>query len=450
MPFEALGDDILLKVLALCNVYYTALSASQGVLDLSPARELESCSTAALVQYVKRGVVGPAAWHPGSSSPTTPHRQLTFDGGLGGEDLIDMHLLPGGRYVLLQTREHLHIHETAGGGRIWKYAVFYAYSSSLWITRAHHISVQELDLVRGQSSEIFSLDLPTGLERWMSGILGDFFVFALQPSNPVQMIFLLVNWRAEEYVVLNYAGRSYSTAQAVLIPGHIVVTYADSSEPHQQLLAVTAFNSLETHWKPLDGINLNNQLYSQNIPFLAHERLEHVALPLCDTTAYLKLSAFPSIVHGAAYKIVLYGCENKGARPSEDWLVGRVLDLMLVRPQTHETRPRAALLVYRLSPPTLLSKPWNFVLTSAISAAPALSSPRISYAGYCVNAGEREQLNLGSGTAVVDARGERAGRSTGHVRTVLRRGREEQCMRLSSSGAVMVLKGGSIAVSYWA
>jgi hypothetical protein len=80
---------------------------------------------------------------------------------------------------------------------------------------ARDISVQELDLVRGQSSEIFGLDLPTGLERWMSSILGDFFIFALQPSNPVQMIFLLVNWRAEEYVVLNYAGRSYSTVIVV-------------------------------------------------------------------------------------------------------------------------------------------------------------------------------------------------------------------------------------------
>lgn len=236
----------------------------------------------------------------------------------------------------------------------------------------------------------------------------------------------------------------------MLVPGHIVVTYADSSEPHQQLLAITAFSSLEAHWKPLDGIKLSNQLYSQNIPFLAHERLEHMALPLCNTTAHLKLSAFPSVVHGAAYKIVLYGCENEGARPSEHRLVGRVLDLMLFRPQAHEKRSRAALLVYRLSPPTFLSKPWNFVLTSAISAAPALSSPRLSYAGYCVNAGERELLNLDTGTAVVDARGERAGRSTGHARTVLRRKRGEQCMRLSSSGAVMVLKGGSISVSYCA
>jgi hypothetical protein len=83
---------------------------------------LERCSTTELVNHVRRGIVGPAAWLPGSSpSHTAPCRQVTFDVGVDIEDLIDMHILRGGysRYVLLRTRERLHVYELAKGHRIW-------------------------------------------------------------------------------------------------------------------------------------------------------------------------------------------------------------------------------------------------------------------------------------------------------------------------------------------
>ncbi|KAJ7350021.1 hypothetical protein DFH08DRAFT_958951 [Mycena albidolilacea] len=255
MALEALGDDILLQVLLICDVY-TALSVSLvnkplrrialakqlwlsllqdlgsvGALDLPEKTGLERCSTTELVNHVRRGIVGPAAWLPGSSpSHTAPCRQVTFDAGVDVEDLIDMHILRGGysRYVLLRTRERLHVYEFAKGRRIWSCVTDYrttTWSMDLPATTnvlrvlllpvhhsgPHDITIRDVDLISGQSTEIFSLELVTGLERWMPRILGDFFVFALQPSNPVMMFFLLVNWRTEEYVVLNSAGRSYST-----------------------------------------------------------------------------------------------------------------------------------------------------------------------------------------------------------------------------------------------
>ncbi|KAJ6555712.1 hypothetical protein B0H10DRAFT_1208472 [Mycena sp. CBHHK59/15] len=252
MPLQALGDDVLLKILSTCDVY-TALSVSavnkslrcvalakqlwlslaqdlafRALLDIPPAEELQTCSTEDLIAEVKRVVAGPASWSPASSSRPALHRQLKFNMCANADDLIHFRLLPGGRYTVLRTRKDLRICEVRTGRNIWTHVADYPFTTwsidlvaggdtaRLLLLPIDHsgspdISVQEVDLTSGQSREVFSFELKTRLERWMSSILGDFFVFALQPSNPVQMIFLLVNWRAQTYVVLNYFGRSYST-----------------------------------------------------------------------------------------------------------------------------------------------------------------------------------------------------------------------------------------------
>ncbi|KAJ6452936.1 hypothetical protein C8R45DRAFT_1112718 [Mycena sanguinolenta] len=88
MPFAALGDDILLHILALCDVYRVLTvsavdkrlrvlaqekqlwlsliqdSAFRQALELRPPdrEELERLSTGELVDLVKRAVVGPPQW----------------------------------------------------------------------------------------------------------------------------------------------------------------------------------------------------------------------------------------------------------------------------------------------------------------------------------------------------------------------------------------------------
>ncbi|KAJ6578267.1 hypothetical protein B0H19DRAFT_1253525 [Mycena capillaripes] len=90
MPFESLGDDILLHLLSLCDVYTVlsiwAINKSlrsvsltkqlwlslmrdlrfRGLLDLPSAEELENYSTVKLVGIIKRIVFGPNVW---STSP---------------------------------------------------------------------------------------------------------------------------------------------------------------------------------------------------------------------------------------------------------------------------------------------------------------------------------------------------------------------------------------------
>ncbi|KAJ7628017.1 hypothetical protein DFH06DRAFT_1442429 [Mycena polygramma] len=574
MTFGALCEDVVLRVLSQSDVY-TTLSVSavnkslrcvaltkqlwlslvqdlgvRGVLDLPAAEELETYSTTDLVNHVKRVVVGPEGWLPGYHA--TLHRQLEFDAAVEGQHLVDFRLLPSGRHTMLQTRKDLRICEVGSGSIVWKLSAHYR--DTTWsvhlmpggeiarvvvlpVSQPMVIAIHEVNLTRGKAREKFTLNLPTTLLRWMPSIQGDFFLFALQPEDSAIMIFMLVNWREETYVVLDYGGRSYSMNQAILIPGHIVATYSDSTPPHQQLLTVVTLDSLSPYWRPLSAIDLDTRLLPRRsgsgLLLAVHERLEWQGEPLCNATLHLKLSAFPSPLHDDAHKIVIYACGEApvsapmpapaaiqtpttptrlGARVQVQRLFRRVTRLGLglthassfhasashtynprrssytydsrhppdshytPAPATHPTQPPeapAALLSFRLSRAPVPGAPVGWRLTSAVPAAPGLADPRISYAGYCLNVGDRgEEWLPGAGSAVVDVRRERQGASdqnpnpnrykratwtgtgyemrTGGTRTVLKREESWKRMRLTPGGAVVGLVGSSsIVVSYY-
>ncbi|KAF8186111.1 hypothetical protein K438DRAFT_1039058 [Mycena galopus ATCC 62051] len=145
MPFTALGDDILLKILLLCDVY-TVLTAStvnkllrritlakqlwlhlihasafHRALDLPPStREgLENHSAKELMDFVKRVAIGPNPWWP-SSSPSAI-RRYTIMSPADIENNLDSRVLPGGRYMVLQshTRENVRIYDIWSGRCVW-------------------------------------------------------------------------------------------------------------------------------------------------------------------------------------------------------------------------------------------------------------------------------------------------------------------------------------------
>ncbi|KAJ7894581.1 hypothetical protein B0H13DRAFT_2036080 [Mycena leptocephala] len=242
MPFESLGDDILLHVLSFCNVY-TALLVSRinkslhavaltkqlwlnlvrelglhGVLDLPSTEELENYSTGDLIGTVKRVVVGPYAWST-SAGRATLYRQLTLDPDVQSRKILDFQLLPGGRYMVLRMPLDMYIYEVATSRRVWQHALAVVYPHEwsvdllpggriariLLVPGVPHISVEELDLTSGQCGEAFSLHLPPASRCTMPSIAGDFLVCALR-STPGPTNFLLVNWRAETYIILDYGG----------------------------------------------------------------------------------------------------------------------------------------------------------------------------------------------------------------------------------------------------
>ncbi|KAJ7806370.1 hypothetical protein B0H13DRAFT_2387112 [Mycena leptocephala] len=431
MPFEALGDDILLQVLSLCDVY-TALSVSainrflrgvaltkhlwlslvrdlgfRGVLDLPTANDLESCSAAELVDLIKRVVVGPTSWAPMSSARVPPSHRLTVHTGI--ENLVDFRLLPGGKHMVLRTREELFIYEVENSRKIWEHGGVNTWSVDLLpggtIARVlllpkfyagvvhADITVHEVDLTGGQSSEALRLRLPTNggrLARWMPSIVGDWFVCAVgHPSIFAQMLVLLVNWRAETYVILDYGECCHSDiipAQAVLIRNHIVVTYPANAPPYQQLLTVTSLEHFGPYWAPLESLHLTHQLSGQCIPFSAHAKLEHENRPICNVTIYVKLCVFPSPLHRDGYKISVYTDDNllytpSRPPPSLSAQLGRVMRFGRATPAPAD-KHRAALLSYTLTPPIFPEKSGQWRLNTAARAVPRLYDPSLSYAGY--------------------------------------------------------------------
>ncbi|KAJ6553053.1 hypothetical protein B0H19DRAFT_157481 [Mycena capillaripes] len=409
------------------------------------------------------------------------HRQVTFDAGVKAQDIVDSRLLPGGRYMALRARNSLMIYDVESGRNIWKLPVDRNATWSLDMVPGgtlvrvvilpthfpggHDISIEEVNLATGHSITVFNLVLPTGLKRCRPSILSDFLVFALQPYNPQGTIFLLVNWRAETGVVLNYsnAGYMHSMPQALLTPGHIVATYADDRDGlfGSQLLGVTPLESLAPHWKPLPETNLTlrfdiaKELSRRDLTLVAEEVLYEIhPFRTRKIMAHFRLSAFPSPLHAGAYNIVVYACENKtDPQPPASRLLTQLRQL-LGRGASAEPQACAMLLSYRLSPPTSPGGQCGWRHLCDLPAALALKDPSISHAGYCLNVCEQAQRLLpGAGDAVVDVlltRG-RADAAGHHIptRTVVKREEGWECMRLSQSGAVMGMVDSSVVISYY-
>jgi len=492
MPFDTFCEDILLKILSLCDVY-TALSVSaintrlrpvalakqlwlslvddmafRGVLNVPPAEVPEGYSTADIVAHIKRLVIGPDSWLPRSPTGPTLHRWLWFNIGADADALVDFRLLPGDRYVVIRAEEKLCIYEVGTGRRIWEHiAVFGATTWSVDLlpggSIAHvlllpiiytggpcDISVHEVDLISGQCNEIFSFDLPTDLERWMANILGDFLLFALEPEEFGQIIFLLVDWRAEKYVVLNYPGRQEFLVQATLVPGYIVATYGLSAPPHQQMVAVMGLEHLASHWASLDELSLDNQLSSHCIPFARHEALMYENRPLCNTIENFNLSVFSSALHKGDHEIVIYACENHAQKPTGKpstyaAQMRRIIRRRRSAPQLPQPEARVMLLTYRLSPPEAPGNPYGWRLISALPGAPDLDV-RLSYAGYCLNAGQWRSDVV---NAFVDARRERAGDVSVPTRWVMGADPRWERFRLCPSGAVIAQMASSVILCYY-
>ncbi|KAF7340662.1 hypothetical protein MSAN_02138200 [Mycena sanguinolenta] len=344
MSFIALGDDVLLNILALCDIYRVLTvsaidkrlrglaqsNAFRHVLELPPPDrdELERLSIAELSNLVKRAVIGPPPrWPDDLWSTRTPAYTIALDTGL--DDFWNSHLLlPGARYIVIDidSSEELSMFDVWTGRRVWAFAMKnYTYFAvdlvpggvtarvilaalADYVGRGYQILVEEVDLTTGVSHEVFCLGFSTRLHS-ISAIVGDFFLYSL-PSSATSDAEVnnvaLVNWLASTYVVLNYGTRTNSVA--TLIPGHIVATHPDSAPPHQQLLTVTDLDSFAPYWRPLTtGINAADPLTTSTIPITAQDRLEYRGHPLGGTThTPVRLSITPSAVYQGAHTIVVY------------------------------------------------------------------------------------------------------------------------------------------------
>ncbi|KAF7367993.1 hypothetical protein MSAN_00865000 [Mycena sanguinolenta] len=377
MLFAALGDDILLNILALGDIH-TVLAVSaidkrlhdltqakqlwlsliqnrmfRHALNLPPPNtdELQSLSTGELVGLVKRAVIGPQA--------RKPTYTITFDTGLGHlQDshllrdplLRDPHLLPGARYIVSGTlaKEDLCMFDVWSGRLVWSFAkknhhVYWAVDLvpgggtarvvvallTDFLENGCSIHVEEIDLTTSASREVFDLGHPTRLSSILA-IVGDFFLYSLISSPVRRDALVLVNWRASTYVALNYG--TQTSSDVALIPGYIIATHSDSASPRRRLLTVTSFDAFAPHWKPLEaGIDFSDQLFPNTIPVTTRTRQEYHGLPLGNSKYdYVRLCITPNAVYQGSYSIVTLLCKlPNGGSPTLAALAGA---LFLRRP----------------------------------------------------------------------------------------------------------------------
>ncbi|KAJ6523292.1 hypothetical protein B0H19DRAFT_1201743 [Mycena capillaripes] len=332
MTFESLGEDVILQTLSLCDVY-AVLSVSmvnkflrrialvkqlwlslvhdlgvRGVLDLPPG-ELNH-STSELISLVKRkpvpwSILG-CPWSQTSLASTTACHKLAFDTETVAGSIGFHRLLPGAKYMVFQiSDEEFHIHEIWSGRKVFTHAI--RTQSGFQIDLAPDGSIARVFFA-------YVADVVSGLGRLIS-IVDDFLLYSSNPLDARSLV--LVNWRTSMYVALNYG----ITFPITLLPSYIAVTYPDSVFPHQLNLLVTDLTSFAPYWKPLDGILLEHQLYVQDMPLVAHARLECDGHPVVDSPHYLRLSAMPSALHQGADDISVHVGEcdvRSSARPPSE------------------------------------------------------------------------------------------------------------------------------------
>ncbi|KAF7353569.1 hypothetical protein MSAN_01547200 [Mycena sanguinolenta] len=408
MPFETLGEDVLLKIFCFCDIS-TVLAVSvinkplrrialskqlwlslvldpgfRDALDLPPPDrdQLECLSTKELIAVVQNAVAEPVWGESSSSSSVTMTRfQIPLD---DMEDCPEAWLLSGARYILLHstTQHTLCIYDVWSARRVWERPVQArtlcqvdlvpggAVTRIFFVQTVDHpntctLHVEEVDLTTGASHELFNLSLgSTIFEVKPCAIAGDFLLGTVLHSTQT---LILINWRASIFVSLGRASlccipiSSLSILRfcpdAQLIPGHILSTYKEISPPHAHFLAVTPLGAFSDRWQPLteDDTVLAAQLESgyahgtipiKNITTLERLKYNHWSL----TPNFV--TATPDALHAGAYNISVYGLQISKRPPRPATLLGRIGNLITgtARRGKASREPAQALLLYRFTP----------------------------------------------------------------------------------------------------
>ncbi|KAF7349647.1 hypothetical protein MSAN_01691100 [Mycena sanguinolenta] len=342
MPFETLGEDILLRVLCfLRRVHgFDGLRDSQinkplqhitltkqlwlflvqddnlrGALELPPPNreKLKNHSTEQLIDFVKSAVNGNFSERTTDYHISLGHMQRKYDS----------YFFPGARYFLLHCREQagLHIYDVWSSRSVWtrgtpprahtQYQIDFAPGNPIvriLLVQANpsgwSMQIEEVDLTTSISRQIFDLGFLAGGLGLSQGFAGDVFLWTMSQSSSDNVNFLLVNWRASTYVVLR---RNSSLDECIkLIPGYIISTYHDSELFGQLVLIVTTLDAFSTHWRPLTNSNFHDELQelsqsTAGLPITLKDILAHGGRS--DPPIPVKLSVAPSALCRDAYSI---------------------------------------------------------------------------------------------------------------------------------------------------
>ncbi|KAJ6566666.1 hypothetical protein B0H19DRAFT_1257860 [Mycena capillaripes] len=325
MPFLDLGTDVLSHLFALIDVY-TVLSLSRvnrllydigstKQLWLSIVRHLTACrlidappdrldelSKDALVEEVRRAVDGPRTWSPKSSVPPTLARQVVVE----VDHFRCAELLPGGSHILCYFEHNSDdavecLRHTLGD----EYGHAAVVALILAASDRHELLFIELNLDTGKSGDLLRTSFPRTL-LWATQLCEDFLVCYARPT-PIhgRWFILLLNWRAEEFVVFD-CSTTRPVDNFALLPGHIVLTRPvfgpdeSSAACSVHLYSIVNFKTL---WRPLSEFSFDNPIDPKEISsvelHVAHNNL------VAPRHLHPKLSVTQSPIHHDTYDLTI-------------------------------------------------------------------------------------------------------------------------------------------------
>ncbi|KAJ7694325.1 hypothetical protein B0H17DRAFT_1199201 [Mycena rosella] len=208
MPFNDLDEHAITHILSWCNVH-TVISFTR------------------LVEEIKRVVVGPKTWSPCSSSARLKRQLLVRIDQPGYMNIRgSVSVLPGGRYFTIDdwVGGKFGVWEVETERCLWNGPPKVSFPTfemkdggktvfGIFFVHRYHRTVQiaRINLLSGDSNDIFSLPLPGHLHDMTQPVLsGDFFAHnvrigfdGVNPGRPAAL--LVVNWRKEMYAFIDCA-----------------------------------------------------------------------------------------------------------------------------------------------------------------------------------------------------------------------------------------------------
>ncbi|KAJ7189775.1 hypothetical protein C8J57DRAFT_1667059 [Mycena rebaudengoi] len=180
--------------------------------------------------------------------------------------LINLELLPGGKYLAAILDTRIELWSVVTRAVIWCLpARWPRYTFELLeyadtalcalgtIESPETVKVLSIDLSSGESTEVFTIDLPDGTLLADRPMLCDGFLLCqlLDVAPRQDPISLLVHWHENQAVVL----RPYLSVNVMkLLPGHIVFTGSHAS--HSTRIHVCALESFSGMWQPATSVRL--------------------------------------------------------------------------------------------------------------------------------------------------------------------------------------------------
>ncbi|KAJ7176221.1 hypothetical protein C8R43DRAFT_1230394 [Mycena crocata] len=417
--------------------------ASRGLIDAPPDELLHTLSKDALIDEIKRVIVGPRTWSsnwelltiarqlslplPSLSEDSDPPTVLHQSSG-------SVHLLPGGRHALLYTgtsRERglacYGLHSTrcvwewrrlgwCVGGFAWESNSQKGETAVACIgvsdgNENHSLLVLQINLTTGESRELFHFAPEHAMHLHDLELCGDHVAAKAQRRAAERVDVLLLNWRRKEFIL--FPGTTCTHTAFALFPGHIVLaqfppTTASSAQTSMKSKAgeirLYSFASLAALGRPASEFSSEPSFHPGGAPDTPPVSLE---IPLSTPCSGASLHVAQNPLRDDSYDLVVEETRTEPALTEWLWtesappaspstvftrfcdsaLVNRMCDWWVNR----DTRDKDVLVKvvsrYRLEIPSPLS------LATCVNAAPKLTlisisthpNEAVSAAGWTLN-----------------------------------------------------------------